>query len=168
MLGGDAGRTARKLREHYQQLHNCHDRMLFDSVGLCVSFLGRAKSCRWKWGILTRRLRSCRFYDWFLWVDLLYNIISYWYSPTYPFLHTYIFIIHIIHHLFFRGLCQNQSMNLMAKATCFFFSLKKTRGKEDVKLEMLEGKETLVIRAFRAFQTGEQATWWGLGGCLAV
>lgn len=30
-------------------------------------------------------------------------------------------------------------------------------GKEDVKLEMLEGKETLVIRAFRAFQTGEQA-----------
>lgn len=57
-------------------------------------------------------------------------------------------------------------MNLMAKTSCIFFF--KLRGKEDVKLEMLEGKETLVIRAFRAFQTGEQATWWGLGGCLAV
>ncbi len=83
--------------------------MIYDSVGLCVSFFlkGGDKSSRWKWGMLTRRLRSCRFYDWLLWVYrsiriisyyfiilfhtipyyfILFHMISYWYSPTYPFI----------------------------------------------------------------------------------
>ena len=136
---------------------------------MCKFFLGRAQSCRWKWGILTRRLRSCRFYHWFLWVDRPINIISYYFIlifsnlpiPTYIYYHD----SYNSPPFFSVGLCQNQSMNLMPKPHAFF--LEKTPREGGCEAGDVGRKGNLSDPSLSSLPNGRTGGLVRLGGMLS-